>query len=144
MWNKNRGKYADKKKWLLSYHELMQDVEAEAERAGYWQERARSLHGVVIEPTGVRSSSRRTIHDCSDNFMDLARHCTELADMAERKKNEILAAIDKLENPEERQVLKMFYLRNKNFREIAEVMHYSIGWVSHAHLRALEKIQVPE
>lgn len=144
MKNRNRGPNIHKKRWLSSYYVLMEEIEEETRLAGYWQEKARSLSPPVLTFAPSKSANNKGIADYVAEFLDIAQHCSELATVANEKKNEILKCIDSVEDPDCRQVLRMYYIDRKNFREIAEKMHFSIRWIKHLHLKALECIEIPE
>lgn len=143
MKNINRGINKEKKLWLSSYSELMEQVEEETRMAGYWQDKARSLSSPVLSLAPSKSADRKGMADYVVEFLQIAEYCSELANKANEKKKEILAAIDKIEDPNCRQVLRMYYLEKKNLRQIAEKMHYSIDWVKRLHIHALELIEIP-
>lgn len=142
MKNRRKGRYIDKKEWLLRYTELMKEVEREAENADYWQEKARSLSTPNLNNFGIRSSNRLDNSDYIVKFIDLARHCSQLADEAEEKKEEILSAIKQLPNHDYREVLSLHYIDGKSFREIAQLLGYSLEWVWKLHSKALKVIEI--
>lgn len=133
-----------KKKWLGSYRELMREVKDEADRAGFWREKAEGISAVVHEMTGVKSANRRTVYDCMNEFLELSEHCSRLGREADRKKDQILKAINLIEDPGCREVLKMYYISDRNLMQIAEAMHYSVGWIKTLHRRGLELLEIPK
>ena len=140
----NKGAHVDKKRWLSSYRELVQEVEEETRLAGYWQEKASCLSAPQLSFTPSKSSNNKGMADYVIEFLDIAQYCSELANEANKKKIQILNTINQIEEPDYRQVLKMYYIGDKNFREIAESMHYSIDWIKRLHLKALEVIEIPK
>ena len=144
MKNKNRGAFHEKKKWLASYQELIEEIEVETTQAGYWQDKAISLTAPQLSLAPAKSAEKITMPDCVVNFLDIAKHCSEMADLAHHKKAEICEAINSLDDPDCRQLLKMHYIGGKNFLEIAETMHYTVRWIKKIHNRALSAIEMPK
>lgn len=142
MKNRRRGKYIDKKEWLLRYTELMKEVERETESAGYWQEKAHSLSTPNLNNFGIRSSNKMDNADYIVKFIDLAQHCSQLANEAEKKKEEILTAIKRLPNHDYREVLSLHYIDGKSFRDIAKLLDYSLEWVWRLHSKALKELEI--
>lgn len=141
--NMNRGKYREKKQWLLRYSELMREIERESETARFWRDKANLLSGPRFEITGVKSTHKEGTADYIVKFLDLANECERLANDAEKSKDEIVSAINELENPDHRQVLTMRYIDGLEFIEIAQELGYSLDWVWRLHRAALKKVNCP-
>lgn len=144
MRNANRGARANKKKWLLQYQELKLEVEREAEDAGYWQDKAKSLSSPQLDNYGIRSANPMSSADYIVKFLDIARDCAELGKQAQERKNEIVAAIDKIENQEHRIILKMIYIDDLNMVQICQRLHYGMRWVKQLHADALDALIIPD
>lgn len=131
----------EKKKWLLAYRELMDEIEREAESAGYWRDKAYSISAINWDNFGIRSS---THGNPLVQMLDLAQHCAELGDEAIRKRDEIIRVIDSLEDSNERRLLKLYYIDKKNLLEIGQKMGYSAYYIRHLHRKALTELEIPE
>ena len=59
-------------------------------------------------------------------------------------RNEVREAIGKLKNPEERLVLRLRYLQNMNWEQIAGVLETNEKTVTDLHKKALLQLEVPD
>lgn len=136
------GKNQYKKEYLSEYRYLIFEVERETEKAGYWRDKAYNLKSPTLEITGVKNTGTKVIplHE----YLDIAKHCAELARKAENKRIEIESCIDKLDDPVHRIVLKLKYIDGKSFYEISIKIERSIRQVMRLHGRALEELTIPE
>lgn len=123
--------------WLRRYKELMEEIDRETKEAHYWEDMA-----IGLSPTRLsfapKSTRRQTMSDYVSNFLDLARHCAELGEQARQAKNEIITAIDSLEDVRHRRVLKMIYIDQLNYGEIAGRLHYSKRHIKRLHSKGVE------
>lgn len=142
MHNRKRGR-EDKKRFLLKYQELIQDVEREAELAGYWNEKAHSISASSLGNFGIRSSRPLSNADYLIKFYEIAENCSKHGEEAARRKDLIIAAINKIPEQDLRILLKLKYIDNKSFLEIAETLHYSMNWIWQLHGRALDLLKIP-
>lgn len=55
----------------------------------------------------------------------------------------IMACINNLSEPDERDVLFYRYIRGENWWKIADLMSYSERWVYNLHGKALKKLKIP-
>ena len=73
-------------------------------------------------------------------FLDLAKHCSELAENAETAKNEILEVIDSIENHTYRRILRMKYLDGKTFYEIGSDIGYNASYTRRLASQAIKEV----
>lgn len=116
-------------------------MEREAEDAGYWREKAYNIGIPSLENFGIRSANR---FSPIDKFLDLAERCAQRGVELERKKEEILEAINKVSDPNYRKVLKCRYISGHDLLRVAEEIGYSPGRTYHLHREALEKFNIPK
>lgn len=141
MKHRNRGKYQDKKRWLRRYSEHVHEIEREIESEMYWRERALSLS---TRPIGLISGNGTGggMEACVVKYLEIADHCKELADKADKAKDEIYQAINELQDQDHREILKMRYIDGLDFDEMSEKLDYSLGWLYHLHGDALKKLEI--
>lgn len=127
------------RQWLSRYQELMEEVEREYKKAHYWEDKALGL-----SPTRLSHTPKiRKLMDPTDyivEFLDLAKHCAELGDEAEKAKNEIQEVISAIDNLSYRRVLEKKYIDNLNYQQIANELHYSKRQILRIHGKALKHV----
>lgn len=134
----------EKRKWLNRYSELMEIVEEETSKAGYWKEKAHGLSAVQLELSGVHSTNKSDMGNYIVKFLDLAENCSKLAEEAERCKKEIIDAIEKIEDKNSRIVLRYRYILFLTYPEIAKRMNYSMTRIYELHRNGLKLLEIPE
>lgn len=135
----------EKKQWLSRYQELMEIVEEEADEAGYWKEKAFSLSSQKLDPSGVTSTSRNSnMTDHIVKFLYLASECAKHAEEAEKSKQEIVDAINGVDNKDCRRVLRYRYIKSYSYFDIARKMKYSNRMVYYLHKKGLNLLNIPK
>lgn len=127
------------RQWLSRYIELMEEVKREAEQAHYWEDTAIGLSAAKLSHV----PKARKYFDMTDyvvKFLDLAQHCSELGGQAEQAKNEILEVIDSIDNLNFRRVLRLKYIDNMTYQQIADRLHYSKRQIHRIHGKALKHV----
>lgn len=122
----------------------MDEVEREARRAGYWKSQAQNLSPPKYDDFGSGSFNPHKIEDCIAEFMDLANSCSKKAVEAERRKDLIIESINKLEDPNHRDVLKLRYIDFKSVYETAKIMRYTPRSIYRIQNKAIKMLEVPE
>ena len=127
------------RQWLSRYQELMEEVEREAKKAGYWRDKAEGLSTKALSHAPVYGHSI-SMPDYVAEFLDLAKHCSELAENAETAKDEILEVIDSIENHTYRRILRMKYLDGKTFYEIGSDIGYNASYTRRLASQAIKEV----
>ena len=109
---------------LRSYLELMDEVNREADQAEFWKIKAEGTSAINLS-FGSKSTKAKGMPDFVVKYLSLHEHCAELGRKAEDAKEEIIAIINTLENPDHRRVLKYLFIDGKTIREIAKTMGYN-------------------
>lgn len=78
-----------------------------------------------------------------ENFEALRKLANEYAGFAHVRLHEIEDAIEKLDDPDERTVLRHRYISGHEWDMIAGIMCYDRSTVLRAHGKALEKLEIP-
>lgn len=130
-----------KKKFLSRYIELKQEIETQAEEAGYWKEIAQSVSSLSLENYGIRSATRK---DPITEFLDIAAECTRLGEKAIKLKREVEEVIKSVEDPLMVTILELRYINGYRFYEIAKKLNYSMQGIFTNHRRALDEIKLPK
>lgn len=139
--NNQRGN-TKKKEWLLRYSELIEDMERETQAALYWREKSLSLSAVSLDNLGIHSSNSMSMPDYVIKFLEIAECCQKLATEAQEAKDNINQAISKIENIDQRRVLKLHYIDGYDFNEIANKLHYGLDWIWTLHRRGLDNLEI--
>lgn len=134
-------RFQDKKQWLLQYRELMEEVERETSDAGYWKDKAYGLGAVTWDNLGIKNSTH-TIP--LEKFLELAEKCERLANKAQLKKEQILEAIEQVEDDVCQRFLKFRYIDGLKYYQIAERMDYSIDHLYKINKRAITLFEIPK
>lgn len=130
-----------KKRYLEVYSDLIEEVEREVEKAGYWKEKAYSVSGVDLTNMGIRSSNPSYP---IDKFLELSEKCAKMAIEAEKKRLKIMEEINKVEDQCCRQFLLYRYVDRLSLKSIAVKMNFSLSYIRHLHLKALKKFNLPK
>lgn len=134
----------EKRLWLNRYYELMEIVEEETSKAGYWKEKATLLSSVKLDLSGIRSTGKSDLGNYVARFLDLADECSKLAKAAEVCKREIIEAIEKIDDENCRIVLRYRYILFLQYPEIAKRMNYSMTRIYELHRKGLELLEIPK
>lgn len=125
--------------WLSRYRELMEEIDRETREAHYWEDIAIGLSPSKFS-YGSKSTTRKDMGDYVARFLDIASHCSQLGEEATIAKDQILEVIDSLDNLIYRRILRMKYIDGLTHREIAERLHYSMGYIRRMHSRAIKEV----
>ena len=127
------------RQWLSRYRELIDEIERETREAHYWEDKAVSLASSKLS-FAPKSKRLVSMQDYVAEFLDLASHCAELGKQAQAAKDEINKALESLEEPSHRTVLRMKYIDGMTFQQIADHLHYSKRQIQRIHGRALKHV----
>lgn len=127
------------RKWLSRYIELMEEIDRETKEAHYWEDVA-----IGLSPSKLSFAPKgRSNNDLSDyvaKFLDIAQHCSDLGNQARQAKDEILEVIDSLDDLIYRRVLKMLFIDNMTYQEIADRLHYSKRQIHRIRSKAIKDV----
>lgn len=115
---------------LIRQHDEMLDTLALLKSMDYTKDR------VQVSPEGG-AGYENTVEKVVDSEAEIVRLIDDLVDM----KREAEVHIEKMEKPEEKQLLRYRYLLNFKFEQIAEVMSYTNRHIYRLHDTALESFQ---
>jgi len=121
---------------------LNKKIEIKIEEISYWREFASKAQVVfsAVKSSGSRKS-RSKIEECVGRIADIEKSLNE--DMAELigLKEKAMHIIDKISEPEYRNLLMHRYLFGKKWEEVANSMGYSyVHIVNRLHPKALKKV----
>lgn len=126
------------RRWLMRYRELMEEVDRETKQAHYWEDKATGLSAPQLSFAPVHGG--KTMPDYIVEFLEVAKHCSELAGKADKAKDEILEVIESIEKPAYRNVLKYRYIDNMKYIDIAKKMDYSPGYIRRLTSKAVKEV----
>lgn len=131
------------KEYLSQSFLLNQQIDSKLEQVRQLNDLAQkctaAVSGMPRNPNRGNSQLENTV--CK--IVDLKNEINSDIDRLVRLKIEIAAAIQALDNPDERIVLEKRYLSFLSWKNIAAEMRYSIRHLYRIHDRGLENIKVP-
>lgn len=131
------------KEFLSQSFLLNQQIDSKLEQVRQLNDLAQkctaAVSGMPRNPNRGNSQLENTV--CK--IVDLKNEINSDIDRLVRLKIEIAAAIQALDNPDERIVLEKRYLGFLSWKEIAAEMKYSVRNLYRIHDRGLENIKVP-
>lgn len=131
-----------KAEYLLGYIEAQQDVEDTGQRMETLRRKMETARRAAEDWNG---GSRGGHSDLSDYFAKASEIMEEWgARKAEAlcRMQEIERAIDRLEDPRQRRVLKLHYIDGVPWAQIPDIMHYGIDNVYRLRRLALKNLQI--
>lgn len=130
------------KEYLSQLKGISEGIRARKERVEELRGRCESVGAIRYDKDKVQSSGNNLQEELLAKLIDLQVELQEEMLKYEKKKNEIIRAIEKLSNVTYRAVLVMRYCEGKSWERISEELHfnynYTRGLLKRAH-EAFEK-----
>lgn len=131
----------DKKKWLLEYRKLDQDIERDMEELQRWKSRAEKITSSVSDmPKGGNQGDRLQL--AVDRICELEERLNGKIDAAVKRRKEIEAAIATVEDRTLQLLLQYRYIDGMTWEQIAVKMNYDYRWTLRLHGRALTRLTI--
>lgn len=145
-----------KKKWLQRYRELGREVERIDRQINNTLQEIDAIRATAERTTTVLSDmpgggSFKSREDIYTKLVDMSEEVDRLVDgyvekklQAEKKRNDIIVSIRRLDDPAMETLMMLRYIDGLEFEEIAVGMTYCIRHVWRLHGNALQKLEVIE
>lgn len=131
----------EKKKWLLEYRKLEQNIERDMEELQRLESRAEKITSMVSDmPKGGNQGDRLQL--AVDRICELKVSLKQRIDAAVEKRKEIETVIETLEDKTLQLLLRYRYIDGMTWEQIAVKMRYDYRWVLRLHGRALERLTI--
>ena len=131
----------DKKKWLLEYRKLDQDIERDMEELQRWKSRAEKITSSVSDmPKGGNQGDRLQL--AVDRICELGERLNGKIDAAVKRRKEMEAAIATVEDRTLQLLLRYRYIDGMTWEQIAVKMNYDYRWTLRLHGRALTRLTI--
>lgn len=132
-----------KRRWLGRYRKMVDEIFSleclEQERlTAVAGTSANVLDGMPRPPQPANKSDLPII-----KHLDVCRDLAELRRRSEDTRREIAAAINRLDDPKQAQVLRYKYINGFGWPEMQARMHYSRGGLYGLHKRAIDRLEIP-
>ena len=131
----------EKKKWLLEYRKLEQNIERDMEELQRLESRAEKITSMVSDmPKGGNQGDRLQL--AVDRICELKVSLKQRIDAAVEKRKEIETVIETLEDKTLQLLLRYRYIDGMTWEQIAVKMDYCWRQVVRLHGSALSKIKM--
>lgn len=129
------------KEYLSQLKGLSESIRARKERVEELRGRCESVGAIRYDKDKVQSSSNNLQEEMLAKLIDLQVELQEEMLAYEKKKNEIIRAIEKLSNVTHRAVLVMRYCEGKSWERISEELHLNYGYARRLIAKAHEAFE---
>ncbi len=135
--------YMNAKQFLRQAYKLNELIESDKEELENLRSLSESISGDMTQERVQTSASSDKIVNIIAKIVDLENEIHDEIEQLIALKKQIRDVINKLENINEKLVLKYRYLMFFQWEEICDKMHYSPRQIHRFHDSALENIEVP-
>lgn len=135
--------YMNAKQFLRQAYKLNELIESDKEELENLRSLSESISGDMTQERVQTSASSDKIVNIIAKIVDLENEIYDEIEQLIALKKQIRDVINKLENINEKLVLKYRYLMFFQWEEICDKMHYSPRQIHRFHDSALENIEVP-
>lgn len=135
--------YINAKQFLRQAYKLNELIESDKEELENLRSLSESISGDMTQERVQTSASSDKIVNIIAKIVDLENEIHDEIEQLIALKKQIRDVINKLENINEKLVLKYRYLMFFQWEEICDKMHYSPRQIHRFHDSALENIEVP-
>ncbi len=131
----------EKKKWLLEYRRLEQNIERDMEELQRLESRAEKITSMVSDmPKGSQQGD--SLQRSVEKICELKVSLNQRIDAAVEKRKEIETVIETLEDKTLQLLLRYRYIDGMTWEQITVKMRYDYRWVLRLHGRALERLTI--
>lgn len=129
------------KEYLLEVRHLDSTINRKLEELEKLRSLAEKVTTTYSDMPSAMSSSTSKTEDIVVKIIDLSNEINEDIDRLVDMKVEVRQRIERIENPEYRNILSLRYLCQKTFEAIAVDTGYTYQWICVLHGRALKELQ---
>lgn len=131
----------EKKKWLLEYRRLEQNIERDMEELQRLESRAEKITSMVSDmPKGSQQGD--SLQRSVEKICELKASLNQRIDAAVEKRKEIEAVIETLEDKTLQLLLRYRYIDGMTWEQIALKLNYSYMHVCRLHGQSLSQIML--
>ena len=131
----------EKKKWLLEYRRLEQNIERDMEELQRLESRAEKITSMVSDmPKGSQQGD--SLQRSVEKICELKVSLNQRIDAAVEKRKEIETVIETLEDKTLQLLLRYRYIDGMTWEQIAVKMNYDYRWTLRLHGRALTRLTI--
>lgn len=128
------------KRWLERYRELGRIVDNKEAELQVWRSKAERMT-VRADNSPGGGGDRKNIERCVAAMQEIEQELSTAILEAIAVRKEIEDAVNALDNPVHRELLRLRYIETKEkknaLKRVARVMNYSYDWTRHLHRMAL-------
>lgn len=128
------------KQQLKSYRDINIEIATLQGEYDRWRSIAERVNS-SCSPTSRGGNKADGIATAVDHIFALMEELNAKIDIAICMRDQISVAIDQLEDPRYRILLRLYYLRGLTWDLVASEMHYDVRWVRKLHGKALQAIK---
>lgn len=129
------------KEYLSTIERMELDIRAKRERLREVENRCKNVGAIRYDKDKVQSSVKNRHEEMMARYLDMQMELEEEILALERKKNEIVAQLERMSNPIFKVMLMMKHCEGKNWEQIAEELHFSYGYVRNMSKKAYEAFE---
>lgn len=133
----------EKRKYLESYQELILEFNREMSDADFWYAKAYSIGASKLDESGVTKTSFGNFKPI-DKYLEISERCINRAEEIDKRKLNILNAINRIDKQVYRKVLTLHYVDDYGFHDISNKLFLNQDYVYHVHSRALKEFEIPK
>ena len=133
----------EKKRYLLRYQDIDDEIAALIEERAVWRERATKITASTGGTKGG-GSEQRTMENAAIKCAQISTEIDRKISEAAAARREIRSCINRVRDPRFRRLLRLHYISGLTFEEVAERMHYSCRWILKLHGQALADLPAKE
>ena len=123
-------------------YQTVREIENKTRDMAFYREMACSMPAIQLGDKVITSKNNDAIYEKYIEKVDLlAREISEKRDKLNEVKSDISVKIEKLENENERMVLRYKYLMFMSVPKIADKMSYSERWIKYLHQNAIKSFE---
>lgn len=133
----------EKKRWMMRYRDIDDEIAALLEERAMWMDRATKITAGIGGVSGG-GSERGSMESAAVKIAEISEDIDRRIGEATGLRREIRECIGRVKDPRLRRLLRLHYINGLTFEEVADRMHYSWRWVVKLHGQALSELPVKE
>ncbi len=131
----------DAKKYLEQIEKLDTLIANKLIEQQQWRDLSLSITAAINGDRVQTSRSCEKMANAANKCMDIADEFESIIEELAAKKKEVIAVIERVENPTEYDILHRKYIQHTELKDIAFWYNREYTWVTTVHGRALKRVQ---
>ena len=133
--------YEEKVRWLRRYQDSLRREQELAEEVEQLRARACKITTALTGmPGGTNGGQRLPL--VVEQIVETQQKLQDQVNQCEVLRNEIVDAIDKIENNLDQEILKRKYILDQKWERISEIEHLDVRWLRRRHKKAIERLYI--